>query len=131
MVGAEAQGGRGQLPQLATQALQELLLHQVELVGPDGVDALDGHGAGALGNRGRHLRKMLPDHPLPGDLHGCQPGPRRGAVAGGADRRRGGARDTAATHAAAALSIGGGGIRTMEASARGGTDSSDAAVIRT
>src|SRR6188472_46220 len=124
----EAQTLRGPLAKALLQALQELPLHQIQLLRPDGIRAAHRGLAAALGYRAGDRGDLLADDLGPGPLQRRQRRLRRCLFEGSAQRGRGGAGRSAVSHAAAA-SLTASGIRTTLSIAETGSESSAAAVI--
>ena len=125
---AEAQTLRGALPKALPQSLQELPLHQIQLLRPDGIRAAHHHLSTSLGDRAGDRRDLLADYLGPGSLQCCQRRFRGRLVERRAQGGRGWAGGSAPGHAAAA-SLTASGIRTTLAEAEAGKESSAAAVI--
>lgn len=124
----ESQTLRGTLAEALVQALQQLTLHQIQLLGPDGIRAAHSRLSAALGYRAGDRRDPLADDLGPSSLQGRKGGFRRRLLERGAQGRRSRARSSAAVHAAADASARNG-IRTAPVSAEAGSESSAAAVI--
>src|SRR6476619_2184789 len=124
----KAQSLRCIVAQALAQTLQNPSLHEVELLRPNGVRADHGDRPGALRDRSRGGSHALTDNLRPNGLQRCELRLRSRPVQGRAERGGGGTRCSTATHAATAWAASKG-SRSERSSARGGTDSSDAAVI--
>src|SRR5512146_2357978 len=113
---------------MLSKADKKLLLHQVELVGPNRIAATHNHGSVAFGDRLSNGGDALAHSGVPGRLHGCQGSLRGDPLERDSECGGGGSRGSTVAHAAAASGLGGA-ILSEASRACGGTDSSAAAVI--
>src|ERR1700751_2259502 len=102
----EPQAPRSLLSETVGEALQELLLHQIQLLRPDGISTPDRHLATAFGDGTGDGGDLLSHGVLPGRLQGCQWRLRRRLAQGGTQCARRRTRGPAPAHAAAASSVG-------------------------
>jgi hypothetical protein len=65
---AEAQTPRGLLSEAVAEALKKLVLHQIQLLRPDGIGAADQHLSAPFGDRAGNGGDLLPDSLGPGRL---------------------------------------------------------------
>src|SRR5882724_13190217 len=119
----EAQTLRSTLSEPLPQSLQELALHQIQLLRPDGIRAAHRGLAAALGDRAGDSRYLLADDLGPGSLQRRQRSLWRRLFKRCTQGGRGRARGSAPGHAAAA-SLEASGIGTVLPIAEVGSESS-------